>query len=453
MVDPKDGKRVPLAQRYKKFETKRRKLRIAAFGFLFNFKENADNSFVKPVEETVAEDWFQNAIKDREVDLFLIAGHIPAHSEEFATLYKAIREKQWDVPIMLFGGHAHVRDYAIYDQKAHALASGRYLETIGFQSISGLSGGGKKNSGRTASSPSFSRMYIDNNLHSYHHHAALNSSTFPTERGRNVSVMISSARSALSLDHRLGCAPDTLWMNRAEYPSEASLYSWLDSSVVPDMVVDPGRSNVPRIALVNTGAMRFDILKGPVTTDTLYALSPFANGFRYLKDVPFEIADRILMVLNDGANILKDISPNLDEHSLTPPEQIGWAQIDDERGLSTQRPLGMQSIIQEKPNLTPGYTTSDDAGEDGDDAIHSPITYYKMPNCFESRIGTAKADDDEIPNKVDLVFIEFIQPWVLAALKFLGSEYEEKDTVPYLEGRNLTGLISQWVEGNWKGDC
>ena len=454
MKNPKNGERVPLAQRYKKFETKNQKIRITAFGFLFDFKQNSDNSFVQPVEETIAEDWFQEAIKDREVDLFLFAGHIPAHSEEFATLYKAVREKQWDAPVMFFGGHAHIRDYAIYDKKAHALASGRYLETIGFQSISGLSSGGEtKHGGRAASSPSFSRMYIENNLWSYHHHTGLNSSEFPTEKGRNVSAMISSAREALDLDHRIGCAPQTLWMSRAEYPSEASLYSWLDSTVIPQMVVDPGRADKSRIVVVNTGAVRFDIFKGDVTTDTLYAVSPFANGFRYLRDVPFETADRILTVLNDGANMLKEISPNLDEHSLTPPEQIGWAQLNTASGSWTRRHHRTQATMQEKPNLTPGYTTRDDAGEDGDDTIHSPITYYKVPNCFESRTGIAEDDVEKRPDAVDLVFIEFIQPWVLAALKFLGSEYEEEDTMAYLEGRNVTGLISQWIEENWKGKC
>ena len=460
VIDPKDGKRVPLAQRFKKFETKKRKARVVAFGFLFDFKENASNSFVQPIEETITEDWFQAAAKDREVDLFLVIGHIPAHSDEFSTIYKSIRDKQWDVPIMFFGGHRHIRDYAIYDAKAHALASGRYFETVGFQSISGLSTTGKeKDQAHVSVSPSFARRYIDNNLNSYHHHTGLNADTFPTEHGQNVSTMIASARQTLGLDHQLGCAPEDLWMTRAEYPSKESLYSWLESEVVPRKVVDPDRSSSPRIIIVNTGAMRFDVFKGPVTRDTMWIISPFANGFRYIKDVPYATADRVRTVLNDGPDLLRDIDPSLGDDSLAPPEQHRWTQARSGGLQQILLPHGAQSILRKEPDLTPGYTTKDDAGEDGDDTLHSPITHYKVPNCFETRVKTTTSqlgtteDDPKPVEKVDLIFIAFIQPWVLASLKFLGGEYEEKDTLEYLPGRNFTGLITEWVEEEWKGKC
>ena len=456
MTDPKDDKRVPLAQRYKKFETKNRKIRIAAFGFLFNFKEGASNSFVQLVEETVIEDWFQDAIKDREVDLFLVIGHVPAHSDEFSTIYKAIREKQWDTPIMFFGGHRHIRDYAIYDQKAHALASGRYFETVGFQSISGLSSGDKHTEEGTTSAPAFGRRYIDNNLVSYQHHTGLNETAFPTERGKNVSAAIAVARKAMDLDHQLGCAPDDFWMTRVEYPGDASLYSWLEKDVVPAKVVNDERSESPRIVIINTGAMRFDVFKGAFTTGTLYSVSPFSNEFKYIKDVPYDIADRILTVLNTGPSFLKDIDHTLDEHAMTPPEQNAWTQSGLQMPLYEPSGHGQRPLLQRRPDLTPGYTTKDDAGDDGDDTEHSPITHYKVPNCFEARVGTTKpkeSADVEPVEKVDLIFIEFIQPWILAALKFLASDYKEKDSMPYLQGRNFTSMIAEWVVENWKGRC
>ena len=458
VIDPKDGERVPLAKRYKKFQTAKRKVRITAFGFLFNFKDGADNAFVQPVEETIAEEWFQDAIKDREVDLFLVIGHVPAHSDEYANLYRAIREKQWDTPIMFFGGHAHFRDYAIYDSKAHALASGRYFETVGFQSISGLgSGGEEKEKAEPAASPSFSRRYIDNNLDSYHFHTGLNATTFPTERGQNVSAMIEIARKTLDLDRKFGYAPEDRWINRAEYPSETSLYSLLDSKVVPEMVVNENRSETPRIIIVNTGAMRFDLFKGPVTTDSLYIVSPFPNVFRYIKDVPYETADRIITVLNNGANMLKDLDPRLDEPELSPPGQLVGARLDALSSTHMELQKGTQSVMRVKPDLTPGYTTKDDAGEDGDDTVHSPIEFFKVPNCFETRVNVKgselDADKDEPPEKVDLVFIEFIEPWVLAALQFLGGEYDPKDVVDYLPNRTFTGLIGDWVKKNWDGEC
>merc|ERR1711881_590381 len=50
-----------------------------------------------------------------------------------------IRGVQWDVPIAFLGGHSHIRDYKKYDSKSAALESGRYMETIGFMGIDGLS--------------------------------------------------------------------------------------------------------------------------------------------------------------------------------------------------------------------------------------------------------------------------------------------------------------------------
>ncbi|KAK5187816.1 hypothetical protein LTR16_009512, partial [Cryomyces antarcticus] len=61
----------PLAPRFKKFTTKNQGIRIIAFGFLYDFNGNANNTKVQPVEETVKEQWFQDAIRDRDVDLFL----------------------------------------------------------------------------------------------------------------------------------------------------------------------------------------------------------------------------------------------------------------------------------------------------------------------------------------------------------------------------------------------
>ena len=139
-----DGSQVPMAQRYKKFTTKNQGIRIAVFGFIFDFHMNSNRTVVQDVRETVKESWFKDAIKDPDVDLFVVAGHVALTQTEYAVIFEAIRKQRWDVPIQFFAGHAHVRGYRKFDDKAHAIASGRYMETIGFQSISGLSTGGEK---------------------------------------------------------------------------------------------------------------------------------------------------------------------------------------------------------------------------------------------------------------------------------------------------------------------
>jgi len=458
IIDPNTDEQKPFAQRYKKFTTKNQGIRILAFGFLYDFTGNYNNTVVQKVEETVKEEWFQEAIRDREVDLFLVIGHVSLRSPEYASIFRTIRGQQWDVPIQFFGGHTHIRDYAKYDSKAYAFESGRYMETIGFQSISGLSLGGKTKAAgphkARLSSPTFSRRYIDNNLFSFHHHTGLNESTFPTEHGRNVSSLISSARKTLKLDKTYGCAPRDYWTNRAPFPSKNSIFSWMQEEVLPDMIKDPERGDKPRMVLTNTGALRFDIFKGPFTVDNTYTVSPFTSGFRHIKDVPFSVAKRLLVILNQEVPQLWPSSQSFAFKSPAPPSQLHPSPMHDPLFKAGQQvPLANDAVLHRGAGLTPGYTTTDDAGSDGDDTIHSPITFYRVPNCLESRIDfppTSIKDDSSDPESVDLVYVDFIEDYILLALKFLGTDYAQGDTAVYMDGRDMTGLIAEWVKGHWK---
>ena len=459
ITHPRSGERVPLAQRFRKFTTKNHGIRVTAFGFLYDFTGNDKNSFLQKVEDTIKEQWFQDAIKDRDVDIFVVAGHVGLRQSEFANLFSAIRAAQWDVPIMFFGGHTHIRDYVKYDDKAYGLESGRYMETIGFQSVSGLPSHKdeeKKLELRTASYV-FARRYLDNNLFSFYSHTGLNESTFPTDIGQNVSSQITKAREALNLDEVFGCNPRVLWMSRVPYPHKDSIFSWLQSRVIPEKAIDDERKDYPRIILANTGAMRFDIFKGPFTRDTTFIVSPFTSGFRYIKNVPIDKADRLLKVINDGNNFLGQSYPLLRDRLLKPPDQINLTQdylASNTRTNSFTYTQYQHTTDSEDPPLTPGYTTHDDAGDDGDDTIHSEISHYQIPNCIESRINISedRNSHDRQKETVDVVFLDFIQPWILEALKMLGAEYDSKDIAPYAGGKGFTEMIAEWVLENWRCD-
>ena len=499
ILDPETGERRPMAQRYRKFTTQNQGIRIMAFGFLFDFTMNSNNTFVQKVENTVQEEWFKKAIQDREIDLFLVAGHASLRSPEFTRLFRAIRSQNWDTPIHFFGGHTHIRDYARYDSNAFAMESGRYMETIGFASIDGLAAGRKSTTLANAiprshnarypraltASPKFGRRYIDNNLFSFHRHTGLNSSTFPTPHGLNVSRQIAEDRKALNLDRRYGCAPHDYWTNRRPFPSNDSIFTWLQDEVLTTMVEDKARAEVPRLVLTNSGALRFDMFEGAFTVDTMYSVSPFTSGFRYIKDVPTAMATRLKAILNQEVPQLWDELDSLASEAPVSVSTIAREGVqayelssnEEHRSLSQ---FGMQIPLVDDNNngddgkkpredLLPGYTTTDDAGSDGDDTIHAPIRFYKVPNCLESRIGfpqqqqqrssssredaTDAGDDndyDEDPQTVDLVYVDFIERYILFALKFLGTDYEEADTAVYMEGQSLTDVIGQWVQRNWK---
>ena len=229
-------------------------------------------------------------------------------------------------------------------------------------------------------------------------------------------------------------------------------------------------SDKAKLLIVNTGAIRFDIFQGPFTRDSTYSVSPFTGGFLYLESVPYRLAQRVLPLLNSAGPMFSDASPALKPWMLAPPEQMALYRDNAVAPASTpfhhpgpaQFPLDADST----PHLTPGYTTVDDAGADGDDTLHARISMYRVPNCIEALVGaegsataaTPSASDhdggnDSEPQSVDLVFLSFIQPWILLALRFLGGEYGEGDTRAWAEGGDFTALIAAWVEGNWRGRC
>ncbi|KAL2256296.1 hypothetical protein VTK26DRAFT_1886 [Humicola hyalothermophila] len=451
-IDPKTGERMPMAHRYRKFQTKNQKLDIVAFGFLFDFTGNANNTVVQPVRETVREEWFQHAVRE-ETDLFVVIGHVGVQMQEFRTVFTAIRAQNPHAPILFFGGHVHIRDATAYDDRSFALASGRYFETIGWMSVDGDL---KRTDPSSTESPlSFQRRYIDNNLLGLHHHTGLNDTTFPTEHGRNVSAMITRARKELDLDYAFGCAPKTYWVSRVPYPDPDSIYTWLEEEVLPDIAVNAARSDVPRLVIANTGAIRFDIFKGAFTRDATYIVSPFVSVLAYIPDVPYHMARKVIKLLNNAGKIT-EFAP-LDNRFMARPEQLAIREsvineVPEQHDAyasneGQQRPLGDNS--KEKPRLIPGYTTKDDIGDDGDDTLHSPINFYVVPNCIQTEVAFPS---DAAPETVDLVFFDFITPWVLMALRLLGGDYGEKDVQLYVEG-TFTELMAGWIEKNWPRQC
>ncbi|KAI0453376.1 ser/Thr protein phosphatase family [Xylaria acuta] len=489
-IEPETGNQIPQAQRYIKFKTKNQGYTVVALGFIFDFDRNANNSVVVPVAEAMKQSWFQDAIREKP-DMFVVIGHVGLRMAEFEQIFKVIRDENWYTPIAFLGGHAHVRDARRFDDKAVAIASGRYFETIGWLSVDGI----KKRSKRTTSTDAsanagvtFRRRYIDNNVLGLQHHAGVDEKNFTTAHGRNVSGMITEARKALNLDHKIGCAPRDLWMTRAKYPSDTSIYSWLENEVMPDAIVNEDRADKARLTIVNTGAIRFDIFKGAFTKDSTYLISPFTSKFNYIPDVPYDVAKKVLQLLNTGGSVFE---AELDTKYLSIPEQMAPSpflgkqpdsllshapshpKFYDGGDQAQQRPL----IVEEEedvgddndePELVNGYTTKDDLGDDGDDAVHSPIKFYSVPNCIQAQAAfpspppppLSPADDEgegdpqtpADPETVDLVFIDYVQPWIIPALKFSGGDYDMDDIAVYTNA-TLTDVIAGWVGKHWTEGC
>jgi len=312
-----------------------------AFGVLYDFTGNSNVSKVIKAADMVKQPWFLNAVNTTEpVDLFMLIGHNPVRptvsSSTFKTVFNAIRAAKPDTPIQIFGGHTHIRDFAVYDDKTTALESGRYCETLGWLAMSGIKTGvnytGEANpcgvpnptmkaksvgnstasaglvSSTSASNLTYFRRYLDWNRQTFEFHAAgSQSKAFDVQQGKAVTAEIDAARNVLNLTSLYGCAPATWCLSCAPFGSSGNIYSLL-STALSATVINQTRSTIPRLIILNTGSVRFDLVEGPFTVDSSYIVNPFTDAFQYLPNVSYAMASVSFLKVDNGVSMLKSHS-------------------------------------------------------------------------------------------------------------------------------------------------
>lgn len=128
----------------------------------------------------------------------------------------------------------------------------------------------------------YSRRYLDWNRRTFAYHAAgsqdstFNLSTFNIDKGLEVTEDIADERISLNLTAPYGCAPQTWCISCAPFGSPNNIYT-LFGEAMATVVVNTSRSHIPRYILLNTGAVRFDLVEGPFVS---YCFSPhLSNNF------------------------------------------------------------------------------------------------------------------------------------------------------------------------------
>ncbi|KFY13710.1 hypothetical protein V492_03085 [Pseudogymnoascus sp. VKM F-4246] len=469
-------------------------IRIMAFGVLFDFTGNSNASIVTPAADMVKEKWFLDALHTKNpVDMFLVIGHnaIQGDTSTTGTVLEAIRAVHPDKLIQVFGGHTHIRDAVIYDHAAVGLESGRYCETVGWMAISGLKSknyyGAKlpegvphptktaydkpkttptatatatpKNSKAAApvhpvkpkypktSGYRFARRYLDWNRLTFAFHAE-NSQNKPFDLNKGVAVTdhITDTRTKLNLTSVYGCAPQTWCMSCLPFGAPGNIYTLL-TKALETVIVNPDRSTTPRIIIANTGSVRFDLVQGPFTYDDSFIVSPFTNTFQYIADMPWSVASLLLEALNNGA--YQKRSDNWENADMDLGFQFPTRDRTEDcldpgtvsPGLSKRSTRGI--VRRQSTTLTPGYNTTDDFGNDGDDTKHSQIPYFRQPNDFQANASFPA--DGSAPATVDVVFLDFIgASYIIPALQKIpgGEKYTKADYKQYLP---TTFLSNQYL--------
>ncbi|EMD97113.1 hypothetical protein COCC4DRAFT_61777 [Bipolaris maydis ATCC 48331] len=445
IINPATGQFEYIGAQYRYFTTEQG-LRIMAFGVLFDFTGNSNVSKVIKAADMVKEEWFQQAVNfSKPVDLFVVTGHNPVRTNvstsTMGTVFKAIRSIKKDVPIQFFGGHTHIRDFAVYDEKATGLESGRYCETLGWLAMSGIKSStgkapsnpkGVPNPSRVASSQvtieksafnnpvRYARRYLDWNRNTFAYHAEGSQpyTSFNTPEGLKISSEITSARTKLNLTNLYGCAPETYCQYCKPFLAEGNIFKLLQTALATT-VVNETRKDIPRLIIINTGSVRFDLAQGPFTYDDSFIVSPFTDAFQYIPNVPYEQASQVLDILNAGPFQKKKRNLETSDFGFSPVLADRDTCIDPPlthsyEGRTRRSKQGGRLIRRQSTALTPGYTTTDDFGTDGDDTVHSPIPNYPQPNDLQANASFPL--DGSMPNSVDLIFLDFIADYIISAL-------------------------------------
>lgn len=290
----------------------------------------------------------------------------------------------------------------------------------------------------------FARRYLDWNRATFAYHAnSSQSKPFDIDKGLSVTSQITADRKLLNLTSLYGCAPATYCQSCKPVGAAGNIFTLLPIALAAT-VINETRKSIPRLIIINSGTIRFDLVMGPFTYDDSFIVSPFLDAFQFIPDVPYKYASQVLGILNAGPYQKRSeiVDSHSHSHELTTRDfnfspftgaeepcldpHLGHISGEMKRSTSTRGIVRRQST-----SLVPGYTTTDDFGTDGDDTPHSSIPYYAQPNDIQANASFPA--DGSLPDTVDLVFLDFIaKGYVLPALNSVGANYSMADVSYYL---------------------
>ncbi|KAF8627608.1 hypothetical protein AX15_004314 [Amanita polypyramis BW_CC] len=399
---------VPVGSRYAKFRTRKGR-RVTSLGVIFDFTGNDHNTTVQKVEDMVKEAWFADAIAE-EPDFFLLAGHMPVANDKWPYVFNAIRAIHPYTPILILGGHTHIRDCNQLDGRSMSLESGRYMETVGWMSVN-LDGRNRR--GNLA----FTRRYLDPNRVTYEYHTRKSKKTFDTPQGLRVTKGLLDLWRRFNLGFPYGTAPRDFTLNGSPYPSNSSILSELIENVLPyTLALNNSRAGIPNIVIANSGALRFDIYKGTFNKNDQLTASPFNDPFLCISNITLSVAKQVLPALNGQAPARRSLEGLYARGEVAHIYNAWLAR------------MGEQYVLEDRDNLNLGYVTNDSCPGIGDDTLHTPLPFYNVPDYVAS--PTPNLPDNAT---IDLVFVRFLASEAIRVLNHLqtGKVYTSADVQTY----------------------
>jgi hypothetical protein len=120
------------------------------------------------------------------------------------------------------------------------------------------------------------------------------------------------------------------------------------------LAVNNTRASIPNVMITNSGSQRFDLYAGPFNVNDQLTVSPFADSFLYIANVPAGAANKVLPSLNSaGANGRREFEEREAElyaRGYVDTRYNEWLEEMDRRNGIEKR---------QAANLTLGYVTAD----------------------------------------------------------------------------------------------
>ena len=310
----------------------------------------------------------------------------------------------------------------------------------------------RKATNTSTSSLVYSRRYLDWNRLTFEYHATNSqASTFDYHSGLRVTGDITEVRKELNLSALYGCAPATYCESCQPFEAPGNIFS-LVSTALGAIVVNASRSTIPRYVIVNTGSIRFDLVKGPFTYDDSFIVSPFTDAFQFIPSVPYALAKNVLNSLN-GAVLQDKRNPAASIFDSMPLIVEKDSCLDPTVGLVSGQTgeLKTRGISRRQTVVTPGYVTTDDFGTDGDDTPHSKIPSYSQPNYAQG--NASFPTDGSTPAAVDVIFLDYFASTVVSVLNKLGGKYTINDVSYYLDPSFTTqSYLPEYAKKYWQAN-
>ncbi|XBW37020.1 hypothetical protein QEN19_002600 [Hanseniaspora menglaensis] len=414
---------VSFGSKYRYFETANNK-KVLALSFLFDFNRFNELTKVTSIEEELKKEWVLKDLltkfNDDNIDLLIVFGHLPiqhGQNQELLYLHDFLRKHFKTSIIQYFGGHSHIRDFISIDNNSTAMQSGRFCETLGFVSLN------------VDKKPNFFRKYLDFNKQSFDFHLNnINANPIDWSNKNGISKKIDNIYQILQLEEVKGFIPNTYYTNNKPLTSKFNLYNFLVNTILPKLEKPVGRETIKRMITINTGLIRFDLLEGNFTKNTKYQLSPYDNKWKVIS-IPYRFAKQIEAFLNSQTQILSlaVVQPKLKMHV--------YAESNEQTNFETKVSCENTKSINEKYNLPLGPVTCDDFGCDGEDTLHKPLNFFRMPNVVQYSDNVIGETEE-----VDFVYLDFFEIEVFRALETMhyngilkGKSYQARSLVPLLQ--------------------